>query len=59
MREVNEEHLVVVTVGVFLDAFVYIGDDVFLKSAVEYVLDLFLGAGGASVTDEKRCCVHF
>ena len=55
MREVNEEHLVVEAVGVGLDAFIDVGDDVFVKHAVEYMLDLFLGAGGASVADEKRC----
>jgi hypothetical protein len=50
----NEEHLVVVSVGVFLDAFVNTGHDVVIQNVVKYVLHLRGGAGSASVTDEKR-----
>jgi hypothetical protein len=52
VREVNEEHLVLVSFGVSLGSFIYLVDDVIVKNVVEDLLDLLCSAGRTSVADE-------
>ena len=53
--EVDEEDLEVVAVWVSLIDLVHLGNNVLAELVVEYVFDLFRGARGTSVADEKGC----
>ena len=53
--EVDEEDLEVVAVWVSLSDLVHLGNNVRAELVVEYVFDLFRGARGTSVADEKGC----